>query len=372
MRDSYPPRRPVAGCILAFLLAGSVFLNLILCGVALWPSRDSEEREPLETHLYGPRTAADKVAVVRADGPLVEGLDAYIIREIRKAGRDKQVRAVVLRIDSPGGTIGSSEEIHRELTRIKTGQHPRFPEVQKKPVVASMGPIAASGGYYIAMPAEKIYAEKTTLTGSIGVYAALPNVSKLANEHGVRLELVKAGGIKGSGSPLHDLTPQERQPWQDMVDQAYDQFLTVVAAGRPKLTKEQLRTEVVIKKQANLYDDKGNIVKDDAGKPKQVPVERVRADGGTFTAAEAKQFGLVDDIGVLEDAVTAAATSVGLSEYRVVGYERPPTLLGLLVGAKAPASGPDLHQLADGLTPRLWYMAPQCELTGILAASGWR
>src|SRR5829696_10562560 len=100
MADTYPPRRRTAGCLLAFLLAGSVFLNLVLCGVAFWPSRETEDREPLETHLYGPRTAADKVAVVRADGPLVEGLDQHILRQIRRAGRDQYVKAVVLRVDS--------------------------------------------------------------------------------------------------------------------------------------------------------------------------------------------------------------------------------------------------------------------------------
>jgi protease-4 len=232
-----------------------------------------------------------------------------------------------------------------------------------------MGAIAASGGYYIAMPAQKVLAERSTLTGSIGVYAALPNVSELANKNGVRLELVKAGSIKGSGSPLHELKPEERQPWQDMVDQAYEQFLDVVAKGRPQLTKERLRTEVVIRKQANLYDDKGNVIKDDTGKPKQVPVERVRADGGTFTAAEAKQFGLIDDIGVLEDAVSAVAAAAGISEYRVVVYERQPSLLSALLGVRAPAGGTDFQQLANGLTPRVWYMAPQSELSGILAAS---
>src|SRR5205085_6602089 len=128
--------------------------------------------------------------------------------------RDPKVKAVVLRINSPGGTIGASEDIHRELTRLRTGQHPRFPEAKPKPLIASMGAIAASGGYYIAMPAEKVFAEKTTLTGSIGVLAALPNVSGLGNKDGVRVELVKAGGIKGRGDPLRELTPAERQPWQ--------------------------------------------------------------------------------------------------------------------------------------------------------------
>lgn len=367
MSTSSPPVRPRRGCFLPFLLVSSVLLNILLCWSTFWPE-SAEDKGPREKHLYGRRRATDAVAVVRADGALVEGFDSHILRQIEKAGRDPTVKAVVVRIDSPGGTIGSSEAIHRELTRLRAGQHPRFPDFKAKPLVASMGSIAASGGYYIAMPAEKVFAEKSTLTGSIGVYAALPNVSKLANENGVRLELVKAGAIKGSGSPLHPLSPEEREPWQDMVDQAYDQFLDVVAKGRPPLTKDRLRTEVVIRKQAGVYDDKGNIEKDGNGKPKQVPVERVRADGGTFTAAEARQFGLIDDIGLLEDAVAAAAASAGISDYRVITYQREPSLLTLLIGARA-AEGPDLRQLANGLAPRVWYMAPQCELSGILAAS---
>jgi protease-4 len=344
-------------------------LNLVL-GLALWPWGSDDEPPVTETHLYGPTRAADKVAVIRAEGPLVEGLDRHILRQIQAAGRDSRVKAVVVRIDSPGGTIGASEDIHRELTRLRSGQHPRFPEAKAKPLVASMGAIAASGGYYIAMPAEKVFAERTTLTGSIGVFAALPNVSELAHNNGVRMELVKAGGIKGSGSPFHELTPAERQPWQDMVDQAYDQFLDVVVQGRPGLTKELLKSDAVIRKDAFVYDDKGNVKKDNTGKPLTVPVERFRADGGTFTAAEARQFKLIDDVGLLEDAVAAAARSAGLGEYRVVAYERPPSLLNSLLGARANAAGPpELGQLAAGLTPRVWYLAPQCELSGIIAAA---
>jgi len=365
MPDPTPRRRRPYGC----LLVVSLLLNLILA-YALWPSTSEDEPEVTETRLYGPKRAADKVAVVRAEGALVEGLDRHILRQIQTAARDKQVKAVVLRIDSPGGTVGASEDIHRELTRLRAGQHPRYPDARPKPLVASMGSIAASGGYYIAMPAEKVFAEKGTLTGSIGVFASLPNVAELANNNGVRMELIKAGPIKGSGSPFHELTPAEREPWQDMVDQAYDQFLDVVAKGRPGLTKEVLRGEVVIKKDAFLYDDKGNVRKDNMGQPLKTPVERFRADGGTFTAAEAKQFKLIDDIGLLEDAVAAAARSAGLSEYRVVAYERPPSLLNALIGMRAhPAGGTDLSQLAAGLTPRVWYLAPQCELSGMLSAS---
>ena len=101
-----------------------------------------------------------------------------------------------------------------------------------------------------------------------------------------------------------------------------------------------------------------------------MPVERFRADGGTYTAAEAKQFQLIDDIGLLEDAVAAAAQSAGLSEYRVVTYDPPPSLLGTLLGVRVNSAGtPELPQLANGLTPRVWYLAPQCELAGILAAA---
>lgn len=370
MSDStFPPRRRPWGCFFSLLFVASILTNAAFVLFEFWPHE--EESGPNEKALYGPRKAADKVAVIRAEGMLVEGLDRHILQQIEVVGRDPKVKAVVLRIDSPGGTVGASEDIHRELTRLRHGKHPRYPDFKAKPIVASMGAIAASGGYYIAMPAEKVFAEKSTLTGSIGVYAALPNVSELAKNNGVKLELIKAGGIKGSGSPLHEMTPAERQPWQDMVDQAYDHFLEIVVAGRPLLTTERLKSEVVIRKQANLYDDKGNVLKDEKGQPRQVPVERLRADGGTFTAVEAKQFGLIDDIGLLEDAVAAAAASAGMIEYRVVTYERPPTLLTTLLGIRAPtAAGPDWQQLSAGLSPRVWYLAPQCELSGILAASG--
>jgi protease-4 len=363
------PSRPRRGCFLPFLFVVSFLFNVLLLAYLFWPKVETDEPEIVETHLYGPKLQQNKIAVVRAEGALAEGLDSHILRQIEAAGRDTKVKGVVLRIDSPGGTIGSSEHIHRELTRLRSGQHPRYKDWAAKPLVASMGSIAASGGYYIAMPAEKILAEKGTLTGSIGVFAALPNVSQWTKEHGIHLELIKAGSIKGSGSPLHEMTPGERQPWQDMVDQAYDQFLDVVVTGRPKLTKDQLRTEIIMKKQANLYDDKGNVLKNEKGEAKQVEVTRYRADGGTYTATEAKQFGLIDDIGLLEDAVAAVAATAGVSDYKVIAYQRPPTLLGTLLGIRAEPAQPSLQQLSNGLSPKIWYLAPGSEVSGIVAAA---
>ena len=327
-------RRRRYGC----LLLVSVLLNLVL-GLALWPWSSDDEPQVTETHLYGPKRAADKVAVVRADGPLVEGLDRHILRQIHAAARDPHVKAVVLRIDSPGGTIGASEDIHRELTRLRSGQHPRFPEAKAKPLVASMGSIAASGGYYIAMPAEKVFAEKTTLTGSIGVFAALPNVSELANNNGVRMELIKAGGIKGSGSPFHELTPAERQPWQDMVDQAYDQFLDVVVRGRPGLTKELLKSDPVIRKDAFVYDDKGNVKKDNAGKPltgagRAVPGRRGHVHGRRGQAVQAdRRRRAPGGRGRRRPPSRPGWGSTGWS-----AYERPPCLLNSLLGVRAKSS----------------------------------
>jgi protease IV len=366
MADSAPRR----GCFFPFLFLLSILLNIGLLAYFFWPTAESDEPEVIEKHLYGSKTQSNKIAVIRAEGALAEGLDGHILRQIEQAGRDSHVKGVVLRVDSPGGTVGSSEHIHRELTRLRSGQHPRYKDWSAKPLVVSMGSIAASGGYYISMPAEKVFAEKGTLTGSIGVFAALPNVSELTQRNGIHLQFIKQGAIKGSGSPFNELSPAERQPWQDMVDSAYDQFLDVVVAGRPKLNKQQLRSDIVMKKQANLYDDRGNVIKDDKGQAKQVEVSRYRADGGTFTAAEAKELGLIDDIGLLEDAVAATASSAGVSDYRVIAYQRPPTLLTALLGIREPATQPSVQQISEGLRPRIWYLAPGSEVSGIVAATG--
>src|SRR6266542_29692 len=122
------------------------------------------------------------------------------------AAADRHVKAVVLRIDSPGGTVSASEELLQCIVNVRDNTGRRFPGTAPKPVSVSMGSLAASGGYYIAVAGNPIVAEKTTITGSVGVFVALPNVADWAHEHGVKLELVKAGGIKASGSFFHKLS----------------------------------------------------------------------------------------------------------------------------------------------------------------------
>jgi protease-4 len=363
-----PARVGIGRVLLYTLIVGSFLLNIVLCGLLGLFRKDTDDLP--ERHIFGDDGARDKVAVIRIEGVLMEGMTRYYIKQIEQAARDEHVKAVVLRIDSPGGTVSASDELHRLLTQLRDGKVRKHPGSAKK-LVVSMGAIAASGGYYIAMPAEKICAETTTITGSIGVYASLPNVAELINRNGIKFELVKAGAIKASGSPFHELTPQERQPWQDMVDSAYEHFVEVVEAGRPNLQKGALRDEVVLRKPIALHDEKGNVLKDWLGRPVKVDYERRRADGGTFTSAEAMRHGLVDEIGDLGAAVDAAAASAGISKYDVVVYDRQPSLLASWLGIqlKTPAT-PDAQQLANAASPRLWFLAPGADLAGILAGLG--
>src|SRR5262245_8568016 len=185
-RRSPPPSGGGGGVgkfLLALVLLASLALNFLLClgfFVANMPGADPDDSvRILEKHWSGPKEAKDKIAVVKVEGVLVDELMTSTLKAIDKAAKDDSVKAVVVRINSPGGTITASDEIHKRLMELREGTSPRFAS-PKKPVVASMGAIAASGGYYVAMPAQHIYAERTTITGSIGVYSAFINVHELA------------------------------------------------------------------------------------------------------------------------------------------------------------------------------------------------
>jgi protease IV len=299
----------------------------------------------------------------------MEGMNQYAQKQLEQAGTDDNVKAVVVRINSPGGTITASDDLHRRIVELRQGNLDK--KIQAKHVVVSMGSIAASGGYYIAAPAETIFAERTTVTGSIGVYASFPNVKKLADTYGVRMDIIKQGEVKDSGSPFKDMTAQEQQLWQDMVDHAYAQFLAVVNDGRGKKLKKTLR-EVLFTREIPDRDPDGNVKKEN-GAIQMVTYERRLADGGIFTADQAKEYNLVDQIGYLDAAIQEAQRLAGLdANSRIIQYDRPPSLLGGLLGIQAPQPGMQIDpaRLADSATPRLWYLAPQSELAGVLATIG--
>ncbi|MFL5329581.1 MAG: S49 family peptidase [Gemmataceae bacterium] len=363
-----PPRRSRVGLFflwLFFIL--SIALNVLLCGGVLLLSgaRGAEGVLPLnERYLSGTTNAADKVAVIRMDGAIMDGLLGFVHKQIDEAASDNSVKAVVLHVNSPGGTITGSDDLLERLIQLRDGTTPKYKgKSNPKPIVVSMGSVAASGGYYISMaaakdpngPQKKIFAERTCITGSIGVYASLPNAKGLGDKIGLKMEMIKAGDIKGSGSLFHDMTPAERQPWQDMVASSYQQFIEVVETGRPEL-KGKLTENLFPPKEIPTYDDKGNVANANGA-----TYTRKRADGGIFTAKEALENGLIDAIGRLDDSAAEAASQAKLVDYRVIRYEKPITIWGALAGEDTSASS-ELKILSHiDLAPRLWYLMPSAE-----------
>ena len=230
-------------------------------------------------------TAKSKIAVVYAEGSIVDGQgengqiggDRYaeIIRDIRK---DKAIKAIVLRVNSGGRSGFASEKIWRELMLAKE---------QGLPIIVSMGDVAASGGYYIAAPADKILVEKNTITGSIGVFGVIPSMADfLKNEIGITVDTVKTGKFSTGITPFYDVNDAEGQIIQESVEEFYDLFLRRVAEGR-------------------------NMTKD--------AVHKV-AQGRVWTGAKAIELGLADEVGDLEQAMIVAAEKAGLSKFRVLEY----------------------------------------------------
>ncbi len=207
-----------------------------------------------------------RVGLIRIEGPILDSRQA--IDELKEYAKDSSVKAIVLRIDSPGGAVAPSQEIYEEVRKA----------VLKKKIVVSMGSVAASGGYYIAAPASRIVANPGTLTGSIGVIMEIPNVEGLMHKLGVKTEVVKSGRHKDIASMFRGIRKEERQILQDVLDNVHDQFITAVAEGR-------------------------KMIRDDVVKI---------ADGRIFTGEQALKIGLVDEMGNLEDAVKTAAKLSGI------------------------------------------------------------
>ena len=235
-------------------VAAGVYIAVL--GLLLWvlgSIRGPEGGGP----LFGPQ-----VAIVELEGVILDVDD--LVRDLRRHRENPLVRAVVIRINSPGGVVGPTQELHEAIRRLREAG---------KPVVASLGAVAASGGYYVAVAADQIYANPGTLTGSIGVIMQMANVEQLLKKVGVGYVVVKAGAFKDVGNFARAMTPEEGRVLQNLLDDVHDQFITAVAEGR-KLDRAQV----------------------------------VRfADGRVFTGAQAKALHMVDALGGLEDAVNRAA-----------------------------------------------------------------
>ncbi len=227
-----------------------------------------------------------KVAVVLVEGVISDSRE--IVEQLNEYEKNNEIKAVVIRINSPGGGVVPSQEIYDKIMKVK----------EKKTVVASMGIVAASGGYYIAAATDRIMANPGTLTGSIGVIMQFSHVKELLEKIGLKASVIKSGEFKDTGSPLRGMTDEEVRLLQEVVDDIHDQFIEAVLANRP-LSAEQLTS---------------------------VSQSRI------FTGRQALKQGLVDELGGLEDAIAMAAEMAGIEgEPRVVYPKRRMGLLRYLV-----------------------------------------
>ena len=262
--------------VIGVVLAGSV-----LIAVLIFAGGTEESEYDLSGH-------GAKVAVVNLTGTIISSRE--IVSMLQTLAKNKSVKAILLRVDSPGGGVAASQEIFEEVESIRDSV---------KPIVVSMGSLAASGGYYVSCGATRIVANPGTITGSIGVIAMFPNYAKLMGKLGLQMDVIKSGKYKDSGSPFRQMTEQDKKYFQGVVEDSYDQFLNAVA------------------------------------KERKLPIDKLKkfADGRVFTGAQALKLGLVDTLGSFEDAIKIAAKLGGIKgEPVVVEAKKPRTLADLIFG----------------------------------------
>lgn len=280
---------------------------------------------------YAPhmRSAGDAVAIVEVKGTIMSGeapggfgetgiaYSGKVIADLKKAEDDPSVAAIVLDVDSPGGGVTASADIHRALTECY------------KPIVTSMGDVAASGGYYIACGTGYVMARPSTITASISVISQYTNAQELLKKLGIEIQTIKTGKYKDQDSLARPLTEEEIAMQQEMLDEAYDEFVRVIVEGREMSEKEV----------------------------------RAVADGRVVSGRQALELGLVDELGNLDDAIAVAAEAGGIEgEPRIVRYEQPvPSFLEILMGSLSRAQQPRelilLEELLGmGQTPKLQYL----------------
>ena len=298
--------------LVAIILIGSLLLNAWFLTDPLAYSRP----EIPEQFVDGQKGAADRIAIVHVEGMISPPFTERWIRQFRQAAQDDSVKGVLLSIDSPGGFVADSHQLHREIRKLS----------EKKPVYVSMKRLAASGGYYIAVaPGQqsRIFAEPTTWTGSIGVIIARYNATELARKIGVTMEPLVTGPLKDTLNPFRDMTAEETKVWDAILKDAFDRFISVIEEGRPDLTAAAIRT---------------------------------LATGQIYTASQALTNHLVDEIGYQEDAVNALAATLGLSAWETFEYRSTPGLIDAILGSRIePPSVTE--QFMESTVPKAMYLA---------------
>ena len=325
-------RKPLTTCLLALTT------SVVGCGPG---TGYIVKPVPLDERLKETVVASDggwisaKLAVIDVDGLLMNRRGGFLVagenpvslfvEKFDKAQADPAVKAVVIRINSPGGGVTASDIMHRRLKAFREAR-------PKVPVIAVIEDVGASGAYYVACGADRIFAHPTSVVGSIGVIVQMVSFAGTMDKLGITAQAVTSGNFKDMGSPLKPLDKEDRAIIQELVDDYYQRFLGVVTAGRPKLPADRVKT---------------------------------LADGRVYSATRAKELGLVDDLGYMDDAMTAAKAAAGTPRVKVVMYHRPwgyrANVYASGEGASAsglrlPLSGLSPAALLDAARPRFLYL----------------
>lgn len=269
-------------------------------------------------------TPRDAIAIVEINGPIrfnqksqrfLSYDAATVTRELREFAKRNEIRAIILRINSPGGTVAAVQEIYEEIIKARA---------KGKIVVASMGDVAASGGYYIASACDRIVANRGTLTGSIGVILELSNVQELFKKIGVKVEVLKTGKYKDSGSAYRQLTPEEKALFENLINDAYGQFVDDIVKGR-KMDKQKVLS---------------------------------LADGRIFTGSQALNAGLIDALGNDEDALELAKTLAKIKGTpRIINESAPWNKVFSMFGEQAGSSSlSEITEIIGSMKVRMEYM----------------
>lgn len=285
--------------------------------------RDDDDKPDFQPGSSFMMKYKDRIQVIRLGGMIVEKAEASllspsdssvsVLKNLRKAAKDDKIKAVLLRINSPGGTVATSQEISSAIANLKKAG---------KPVYSSMADLAASGGYYVAVATDRIYAQPGTMTGSIGVIMSTVNLKGLADKLGVQPQVVKSGTFKDIASPYRPMTPDEQKILKDLIMDSYEEFTQAIAAGR---------------------------------KMKLADVKRL-GDGRVYSGKQAKSLGLIDELGSYEDALDALQ-KVCMDKYKLrdklpVDDKSSDSILSNLLDSsvRLPAPGASLHMI-DGVLP---------------------
>ncbi len=326
--ESKPPRARRSGLrLLVFflLLLGLPILIVVGLGVGVASTLSISSSSLTEQNYLSRRWKGDKkIAIVRVEGTIISGT-GFVKQQIEKVIKDEDVVAVVLRVNSPGGTITGSDYILHHLQEMRKE---RASDGDDLPMVVSMGSLAASGGYYVSMAIgdtpDSIFAEPTTWTGSIGVIIPHYNMQGLLEDWKIEEDSIASHRLKGMGGIARQMTEEETAIFQQLVDESFDRFKSIILKGRPNLTEEKLNE---------------------------------LATGQVYTTKQALANGLVDKEGFLEDAIVRAIQLAGLTDedVRVVEYKTQPTLLEVML-ARAQQPSSELQLLLDLTTPRAYYL----------------